>query len=59
MLNWADNYLLDQLRFLPGVGQVTVGGFSQRNLRVWVDTKKLNEEYLTIRSLEGDLNYNL
>lgn len=48
MLAWSDSYLLDQLRFLPGVGEVTVGGFSDRNLRVWIDTQKLNQFDLTI-----------
>lgn len=27
LLAWSDSYLLDQLRFLPGVGEVSVGGF--------------------------------
>ncbi|MBC7537430.1 MAG: efflux RND transporter permease subunit [Bacteriovorax sp.] len=48
MLAWSDRYLLDQLRFLPGVGEVSVGGFSDRNLRIWIDTKKLNLYELTI-----------
>lgn len=48
MLAWSDNYLLDQLRFLPGVGEVSVGGFSDRNLRVWIDTNKLKFYELTI-----------
>ncbi|MEA9355761.1 efflux RND transporter permease subunit [Bacteriovorax sp. PP10] len=48
MLAWSDRYLLDQLRFLPGVGEVTVGGFSDRNLRIWIDPKKLDQFELTI-----------
>ncbi len=48
MLAWSDRYLLDQLRFLPGVGEVSVGGFADRNLRIWIDTKKLNQFELTI-----------
>lgn len=48
MLAWSDRYLLDQLRFLPGVGEVSVGGFADRNLRIWIDTKKLNQYELTI-----------
>lgn len=48
MLNWTENYFLDQLRFLPGVGEVSLGGFSERNLRVWLDIKKLENNYLTI-----------
>ncbi len=56
MLNWADTYLLDQLRFLPGIGEVSVGGFSERNLRIWVDTKALNHHYLTITDVIDALN---
>ncbi|WP_374078731.1 efflux RND transporter permease subunit [Bdellovibrio bacteriovorus] len=48
MLNWTENYLLDQIRFLPGVGEVSIGGFSQRNLRIWLDTKKLADLYMTV-----------
>lgn len=48
MLAWMDTYLLDQLRFLPGVGEVDIGGFSERNLRIWIDPKKLDKYYLTI-----------
>ncbi|HET9240833.1 MAG TPA: efflux RND transporter permease subunit [Oligoflexus sp.] len=48
LLNWTNNYLLDQLRFLPGVGAIDIGGFSERNLRVWFDPKKLNQYQLTV-----------
>ncbi len=51
LLAWSDSYLLDQLRFLPGVGEVSVGGFSDRNLRLWLDPKKLNELELTINDI--------
>lgn len=47
MLRWCDLYFLDQLRFLPGVGEVSVGGFPDRNLRIWLDAKKLDAAYLT------------
>ncbi len=48
MIGWMDTFFLDQLRFLPGVGEVSIQGFSERNLRVWIDPKKLEENYLTI-----------
>lgn len=48
MINWTDSYLLDQLRFLPGVGEVTIGGFSERNLRVWLKPEALKARYLTV-----------
>lgn len=56
LLNWTENYLLDQLRFLPGVGEVSIGGFSQRNLRVWVDLEKLNKYYLTVGDVIDAIN---
>lgn len=56
MLNWTDNFLLDQIRFLPGVGEVSIGGFSQRNLRVWLDTKKLADLYLTVGDVVAALS---
>lgn len=56
MLVWTDSYLMDQLRFLPGVGEVNITGFSQRNLRVWLDTKKLADLYLTVNDVVEALN---
>lgn len=56
MINWTENYLLDQVRFLPGVGEVSIGGFSQRNLRIWVDTKKLESLYLTLNDVVAAIN---
>lgn len=56
MLAWADSYLLDQVRFLPGVGEVNVGGASDRNLRIWIDTKKLEKFELTVTDVIAALN---
>jgi hydrophobe/amphiphile efflux-1 (HAE1) family protein len=50
-LNWAELYLLDQFRFIPGIGEVDIGGFSTRNLRIWPDLKKLKELDLTVEDL--------
>ena len=56
MLSWADNYLLDQIRFLPGVGEVSVGGASERNLRIWLNVKKLEANELTVTDVITALN---
>lgn len=48
MLIFADTFLLDQLRFLPNIGEVNVAGFSDRNLRVWPHLDKLRKADLTI-----------
>jgi hydrophobe/amphiphile efflux-1 (HAE1) family protein len=51
LLNWTESYLLDQLRFIPGIGQVDIGGFSERNLRIWFDPKKLAQYELTVNDV--------
>ncbi len=48
VLIWTDTFFLDQLRFLPNVGEVSIAGFSQRNLRIWIDPEKLKSKDLTI-----------
>lgn len=50
-LTWAEDYLLDQFRFIPGIGEVDIGGFSVRNLRIWPDLKKLRAADLTVVDL--------
>lgn len=45
----------DQLKILPGVGEVTLAGFQPRNLRVWVDNNKLKPLQLTILDVKTAL----
>src|SRR5277367_1651770 len=45
----------DQLKTLPGVGEVTLAGYQQRNLRVWVDNNKLKPLQLTILDVKTAL----
>jgi hydrophobe/amphiphile efflux-1 (HAE1) family protein len=47
--------VLDQLKILPGVGEVTLAGYEQRNLRVWVDNEKLKPLQLTILDVKTAL----
>lgn len=55
MLAWSDSFLLDQIRFIPGVGEVSIAGFSERNLRVWLDPHKLEANFLTIADVVDSL----
>ena len=50
-LAWSENYLVDQFRFIPGIGEVDVAGFSSRNMRVWPDLEKLKKAELTVTDL--------
>ena len=52
MIDYIETFLLDQLQVIPGVGEVALSGFAERNLRLWVDTKKLKEYELTILDIQ-------
>ncbi len=45
---FVNDYLKDQFQVVPGVGEVFMGGLTDRNLRVWVDGKKLAEREMTV-----------
>jgi hydrophobe/amphiphile efflux-1 (HAE1) family protein len=47
--------VIDQLKILPGVGEVTLAGYEPRNLRVWVDNAKLKPLQLTILDVKSAL----
>ena len=51
ILKWSESYFMDQVQFLPGVGEVSTGGFPDRNLRVWLDLKKLTQLELTVNDV--------
>jgi HAE1 family hydrophobic/amphiphilic exporter-1 len=52
LVDYVETFLMDQLQVIPGVGEVSLSGFGERNLRLWVDTKKLQEYELTILDLK-------
>ena len=51
ILKWSDSYFMDQVQFLPGVGEISTGGFPDRNLRVWLDLKKLKKLEFTVNDV--------
>lgn len=51
MLKWTENAFLDQIQFLPGVGEISTGGFPERNLRIWLDVQKLQKLELTVNDV--------
>jgi len=55
MLNFVDLNLRDRLRVIPGVGNIILGGWADRNLRVWVDNDKLLAQQLTILDVRNTL----
>lgn len=55
LIAFAENFLIDQFQIIPGVGEVTLGGYSERNLRLWVNNEKLKEYELTVLDLQRAL----
>ena len=55
-IKYVDLIFLDKLRQIPGIGEVSIGGFSERNIRVWPDMKKLKERDLSLLDLAQALN---
>ena len=53
LIVYIDLHLRDQLQIVPGVSEVILSGFAERNLRVWVDNQKLREYELTILDVQN------
>ncbi len=48
LMEYVQDHLKDQFQTISGVGEIFLGGFLERNLRVWVDANKLEANQLTI-----------
>ena len=48
LMEFVDTQVQDKFKTIPGVGEIFMGGFVDRNLRVWVDVNKLNAYQLTV-----------
>ncbi len=55
LIELVDASIKDQFQVLPGVGEITLGGFTDRNLRVWVNNEKLQQFELTILDVRDAL----
>jgi hydrophobe/amphiphile efflux-1 (HAE1) family protein len=55
LMLYVRDVLKNQYSTVPGVGTVQLNGFADRNLRIWLDNKKLNTYELTVE----DVNFAL
>lgn len=58
LIVYIDLHLRDQFQILPGVGEVLLSGFADRNLRLWADNEKLKKYELTILDLQKAIELN-
>ncbi|HPA53210.1 MAG TPA: efflux RND transporter permease subunit, partial [Thermoanaerobaculia bacterium] len=48
LADYARYRLKERFQTVPGVGEVTMGGYLDRNVRIWVDADKLNAKGMTV-----------
>jgi HAE1 family hydrophobic/amphiphilic exporter-1 len=48
LMDYVDRNIKDRFKTISGVGEVFLGGFVERNLRVWIDIEKLKAYDLTV-----------
>ena len=51
LMDYVERHVKDRFKAISGVGEVYLGGFLERNLRIWVDTKKLLAYQLTVEDV--------
>lgn len=51
LMEYVQNHLKDKFTTISGVGEIFLGGFIERNLRIWIDAKKLEEYQLTVQDI--------
>jgi hydrophobe/amphiphile efflux-1 (HAE1) family protein len=51
LMTYVQDRIKDQFTTIKGVGEIFLGGFSERNLRIWVDTSRLQKYELTVQDV--------
>jgi multidrug efflux pump subunit AcrB len=46
--DYARYRLKEKLQTIPGIGEITMGGYVERNVRIWLDANRLDEHGLTV-----------
>ncbi|MDD5438818.1 MAG: efflux RND transporter permease subunit, partial [Candidatus Omnitrophica bacterium] len=56
LMTYVQDHLKDQFASISGVGDIFLGGFVDRNLRIWVDSDKLTAYQLTVQDVITAIN---
>jgi HAE1 family hydrophobic/amphiphilic exporter-1 len=51
LMSYVQDHLKDNFTTISGVGEIFLGGFLDRNLRIWVDADKLESYQLTVQDV--------
>ncbi|HLN81069.1 MAG TPA: efflux RND transporter permease subunit [Thermoanaerobaculia bacterium] len=55
LADYARYRVKEKLQTVPGVGEITMGGYLERNVRIWVDSSRLDEKRLTVADVNDAL----
>jgi hydrophobe/amphiphile efflux-1 (HAE1) family protein len=55
LADYARYRVKEKLQTVPGVGEITMGGYLERNVRIWVDASRLDEKGLTVSEVNEAL----
>jgi hydrophobe/amphiphile efflux-1 (HAE1) family protein len=58
LIEFVELEIKDRFEIISGVGEVILGGYTDRNLRIWVNNQKLAEYELTILDIRDALQKN-
>jgi len=50
-IDYADQFLVSQMQTVSGIGEISIAGFSAKNLRVWINHDKLKNFDLTVTDI--------
>ena len=51
LMTYVQDHLKDQFTTIDGVGDIFLGGYLERNLRIWIDADKLEQYQLTVEDV--------
>ncbi len=55
MSDIAKYRIQEKLQTIPGIGEIMMGGWLERNIRIWIDGSKLDEKGLTVSDVANAL----
>ncbi len=53
LADYVRNVLRPEFQTIPGVGEISLGGYRERNVRVWYDAARLEAHGLTVRDVNA------
>ncbi|MBI3564781.1 MAG: efflux RND transporter permease subunit, partial [Elusimicrobia bacterium] len=56
LCRYINEHLRDDLSMVPGVGNITLGGYVDPNLRVWLDSNKMAAREITVEDMLDAIN---